>query len=111
MLVVSPTFPFPPISGFNMRCSQLTRQLARRHDVTFLAYISPDDAPLNAPEVTELTESIRVRAVTRGPESRVTKRFAQLKSLASSHPYVCQSMQSREMQEAITNCMRCIILT
>lgn len=101
VLIVAPTFPFPPISGFNMRSSQLALQIAKRHDVTFLSYAWPDDGPQDGPHVAELEQSMRISVVRRRARSRLVKRIAQLASLVGHRPFACQAVHTREMQGAI----------
>ena len=43
VLIVSPTFPYPPSWGFGMRVYQLARYLSEHHDVTLLSYARADE--------------------------------------------------------------------
>jgi polysaccharide biosynthesis protein PslH len=97
VLVVSAHFPFPPRSGVKMRNYQLTRQLARRHEVTLLCYAWPEDRD----GVEPLREELPVRIVERGERSRIARRWAQLRSLASVEPFSARLACARDMQQAL----------
>jgi glycosyltransferase involved in cell wall biosynthesis len=97
VLVVSPYFPFPPTSGIAMRIYQLSRQLAERHDVTFVSYTSPADAA----GITELGRIVAVRPVQRREVTRLARRLGQIRSLAAREPFAARILRSREMQAAI----------
>lgn len=97
VLVVSAHFPFPPRSGVKMRNYQLLRQLARRHDVTLLTYAWPEDRDGVGP----LREELPVRIVERGERSRIARRWAQLRSLASVQPFSARLACARDMQRAL----------
>lgn len=99
ILVVAPAFPFPPLSGGDMRVYQLTRQLAERHDVTLLSYAVAE----NDIGIRELGQSVTVRAVHRAPATTVHRRLAQLRSLAARDPFASRSLVSTEMQAAIND--------
>jgi hypothetical protein len=98
VLIVSPTFPYPPAWGFGMRVYQLARYLAAHHDVTLLTYARADEMV----HVDTLREQLgNVRVVER-PQSRgLTKRVAQLTSIASTTSYQLRDLYSVEMQSAI----------
>jgi polysaccharide biosynthesis protein PslH len=97
VLVVSPYFPFPPRSGAGMRIYQLTRQLAERHEVTFVSYAAEgDDAG-----VRELSRTVSVRAVYRTEQTVLARRLGQARSLVSREPFASWVMRSEEMQAAI----------
>jgi glycosyltransferase involved in cell wall biosynthesis len=95
VLVVGVTFPFPPRSGFEMRFSQLLRQLARRYDVTLLSYAPP------RADVSAAPDGLRVEVVPRRAPVGVAKRRAQLLSLASPTPFAARDARSAELQEVI----------
>lgn len=97
ILVVAPAFPFPPISGGDQRVYQLVRQLADRHDVSFVSYAIAE----NEAGVRELSETLHVRAVHRVEPGRVARRLAQVRSLATWDPFASSSRASQEMQAAI----------
>jgi glycosyltransferase involved in cell wall biosynthesis len=98
VLIVSPTFPYPPSWGFGMRVYQLARYLSERHDVTLLSYARADEMV----HVDSLRAQLgEVRAVER-PQSRgLTKRLAQLTSIASSASYQVRDLHTVAMQRAI----------
>ena len=97
VLLVSAHFPFPPRSGVKMRNYQLLRQVARRHDVTLLCYAWPEDRDGVGP----LREELPVRIVERGERSRIARRWAQLRSLASVQPFAARLACARDMQRAL----------
>lgn len=97
VLVVSPYFPFPPVSGARMRIYNLIRQLAERHDVTLVSYAGADDDA----GVREFSRTVSVHAVHQNDESVFGRRLGQVRSLVSSKPFASWSLHSREMQAAI----------
>jgi polysaccharide biosynthesis protein PslH len=97
ILIVCAQFPYPPRSGFAMRVNHLTRQLARRHNVTLLSYAWEHEEE----GVAAVSEEISVRAVRREPMSVREKRTAQAVSMLSSRPYYCREVYSEAMQRAI----------
>ena len=98
VLIVSPTLPYPPSWGFGMRVYQLARYLSERHDVTLLSYARADEM-VHVDSLRELLTD--VRAVER-PQSRgLTKRLAQLTSIASTASYQVRDLHTVEMQSAI----------
>ncbi len=97
ILIVCAQFPYPPRSGFAMRVNHLTRQLARRHNVTLLSYAWEHEQE----GVAALSEEISVRAVLREPMSLREKRTAQAVSMFSRQPYYCREIYSDAMQRAI----------
>jgi glycosyltransferase involved in cell wall biosynthesis/pimeloyl-ACP methyl ester carboxylesterase len=97
VLVVASTFPFPSVSGVDMRNAQLLRQIASRHDATLLSYALPEDEPY----ITEMAGTMSIEVVTRRHTSRSMKRIAQLLSIGSRLPFACLSVRSKAMQRAI----------
>ncbi len=97
ILIVSAQFPYPPRSGFATRVYQLARQLAARHDVTLLSYVSPHDQD----GVAALGEELSVRVVEREQVSVRAKRTAQALSMVSRRPYYSRDVYSERMQHAI----------
>jgi polysaccharide biosynthesis protein PslH len=97
VLVVSPCFPFPPVSGIATRIYQLTRQLALRHDVTLISYSTEQDDAA----VRELGRKISVRAVRRSEKTRVARRLGQVRSLVTLEPFASRVLRSKSMQTAI----------
>jgi glycosyltransferase involved in cell wall biosynthesis len=102
VLVVSPYFPFPPVSGARMRTYQLIRQLAERHDVTLVSYAGEGDGP----GARELSGTVSVRAIHRIEETGLARRLGQARSLLSREPFASWVLRSKEMQAAIDDlCM------
>lgn len=97
VLVVSPCFPFPPVSGVDMRIYQLVRQLAERHDVSFVSYATEG----NNDGIRQLGESLAVRAVYRSETTRIGRRLAQIRSLGTWEPFASSALRSSAMQTAI----------
>src|SRR5436190_11835334 len=48
ILIVTPSLPYPPISGFGMRVYQSIRHLSERHLVSLLTYASPDEPDIGS---------------------------------------------------------------
>jgi glycosyltransferase involved in cell wall biosynthesis len=102
ILIVSAQFPYPPRSGFATRVYQLSRQLAKRHEVTLLSYVWPHERE----GVAALSNELTVRTIERAGMSPRAKRAAQAGSLFSSRPYYCRSVYSRRMQDEIVRLCR-----
>lgn len=97
ILVVGPSFPFPPRWGHATRVYHLARQLARRHDVMLLTYATAADME----HVEALRRELAVEVVPREPLSTGAKRRMQLASLLSAVPYETQAAWSAAMQGAL----------
>ena len=97
ILVLGPSFPFPPAWGHATRVYHLARQLARRHEVMLLTYATAADEQ----HVEQLRGELAVEVVPRTPLSRRVKRSRQLASLGSAVPYDTRATHSAEMQAAI----------
>ena len=97
VLMVASSFPFPPASGFDMRNSQIARQMSRRHDVTLLTYYFPREPPA----IGDLPAGMNVRVVRSAVTSEKAKRIAQIRSVLSPMPFACLSVRSEQMQDAI----------
>jgi len=98
VLIVSPSFPYPPSWGFGIRVYQLARYLSQRHDVTLLSYARADEM-VHVESLQKLVGEVRV--VERPQARGLTKRFAQLTSIASTRSYQIRDLYSVEMQAAI----------
>lgn len=97
ILVVGPSFPFPPTWGHATRVYHLARQLARRHEVMLLTYATAADDP----HLEQLRAEFAVEVVPRERLSRRAKRSLQLASLVSATPYETQAAHSAGMQASI----------
>ena len=97
VLVISARLPFPPRWGFATRVYHLTRQLAKRHDVTLVTYAGAGDGE----HVERLRQEFGVETVTREHPTRQQKRAMQLRSLASRVPYDSRATYTKQMQELI----------
>ena len=79
ILVIAPRLPFPPTWGSSMRSYQLTRLLARNHDVTLLCYADAragERARAFAPELTALRFVVLPEDTVRGRRAEeITPRF------------------------------------
>jgi len=98
ILIVSPTFPYPPSWGFGIRVYQLARNLSARHKVTLLTYARADEMEYVEP-LRQLIGDVRV--VERPQNRGLVKRLAQLASIVSSSSYQVRDLHTREMQAAI----------
>src|SRR4029077_3398121 len=99
ILMVMADLPFPPIGGGPTRNYQLLRRLARRHQVSLLAYAGTDAAQ----RVAALRALCRaVHTVEAAPLSPRTKRRQQLASLFSHSSYQRKSIYRPAMQALIS---------
>jgi sugar transferase (PEP-CTERM/EpsH1 system associated) len=97
VLVMSPFFPYPPVFGFLVRTFNLTRMLARRHDVTVLTYIRSDQQR----HVPEAGQELNLEVVNHDPRVGLAKRVSQLGTLFSARPFDVYVVASKQMQSAI----------
>jgi glycosyltransferase involved in cell wall biosynthesis len=97
VLVIGAWFPYPPQWGWATRVYHLSRQLARRNDVTLLTYAARNDLA----NVPGLERELRVVTVPREQPSTMQRRTTQAVSLFSNVPYEPYATRSRAMQEAI----------
>jgi glycosyltransferase involved in cell wall biosynthesis len=81
-----------------MRVYQLARYLSEHHDVTLLSYARADEM-VHVDSLRELLTD--VRAVERPQNRGLTKRVAQLTSIASTASYQVRDLHTVEMQSAI----------
>jgi sugar transferase (PEP-CTERM/EpsH1 system associated) len=98
VLIVSPAFPYPPSWGFGIRVYQLARHLSQGHDVTLLSYARADEM-VHVEALQKLVGEVRV--VERPQIHGLTKRLAQLTSLASARSYQVSDLFTVEMQSSI----------
>jgi sugar transferase (PEP-CTERM/EpsH1 system associated) len=97
ILILATQFPYPPRSGFETRVYQLARQLARRHRATLVSYA----APRQRADAAALERELAVRVIERGRLPLLRRRLTQLRGVASTRPFACVEVHSREMQEVI----------
>jgi glycosyltransferase involved in cell wall biosynthesis len=99
ILVIAPRLPYPPTWGSSMRSYQLTRLLARNHEVTLLCYA---DAYAGERESAFAPELKALRTVLLPDDGGVRgRRAAQLRSLVSGRPYLVTAETTTEMQSAL----------
>ena len=105
ILVVSPQFPYPPASGFNIRVTQMLPFLSRRHSVTLLTY-APVGAELGdgVAWLSALCDAVHV--VPGGSATSSRKRIEQLLSLASSRSFQGRYLYSQSMQRTLDELCR-----
>ena len=99
VLVVSPSFPYPPTWGFAKRVFHLVDQLALRHRVTFLSYVAPDDSPSARAAFAERIHELV--AVPRPIRSVRAKRLRQGLSLLSRTPFHAAQLRDEDLQRAV----------
>jgi glycosyltransferase involved in cell wall biosynthesis len=102
VLFVTPYLPSPPRFGGQRRMHGLMEELARRHEVSVLSFVNPNEDP---------TESVRVtreycRHVVTVPNHDFgalgsRKRLLQIRSLFASHSYEHRISQTPAMQTAL----------
>jgi polysaccharide biosynthesis protein PslH len=98
ILVVTPSLPYPPMSGFPTRVYQIIRHLATRHHITLLSYVRPDDVEHVAP----LREFCAAVHTLPHPQGRGgVKRRRQLSALFATGSYQRRRLWSQPMQAAI----------
>jgi glycosyltransferase involved in cell wall biosynthesis len=98
VLVVAPWLPYPPHSwGAAMRCYEILRVLAERHDVNLLAYAGADQAA-SAAALEEMGIGVTTVDV---PPMEGHKRLAQAGSLLTTTSFEVLRVRSRKMQAAI----------
>ncbi len=97
ILIVAPSWPHPPTWGFATRVYQLSKQLARRHRVSLLAYGAGDPAAARR-DSGAIFESVHL--VPR-PAAVRSKRRAQLTSLLSTRSFHGGGLRSSAMDAAL----------
>jgi glycosyltransferase involved in cell wall biosynthesis len=98
VLIVSPTFPYPPSWGFGIRVYQLARYLARQHDVTLLTYARSDELGHADALRAEIGD---VEVVEHPQHHGMIKRVEQLMSIVSRGSHQVRDLRTVEMQAAI----------
>jgi sugar transferase (PEP-CTERM/EpsH1 system associated) len=99
ILILAPTLPYPPNWGFGIRVYQVLRLLARRHEVSLLAYAEAEDH-----EKIQALERLgaAVHVVPHPDRGRGPKRVAQLLSMVSAASYQRRHAYSTEMQQQLS---------
>ena len=100
ILVVAPRLPYPPTWGLATRGYQLSRLLARRHEVTMVCFANrgaEQEAREFEPELTAL-HTVPLRPLSGGGSSR---RVAQLRALGSPTPFLAATERTPTLQAAI----------
>jgi glycosyltransferase involved in cell wall biosynthesis len=87
-----------PTWGSGTRIHQLARHLSSNHEVTVLSYADPSDEAVVAPLRDRCRE---VRLVPRLSEASITRRARQVRSTASSAPFLAREFYSARMQDAL----------
>jgi glycosyltransferase involved in cell wall biosynthesis len=106
ILVVSPTFPYPPIKGIKIRLFNVLRQLARRHEIHLAVMTQPED-PDPCPAIEAICSTI-----TRLPPPRKvwdpehpTNRFQDagrvLRKLLDRRPHLVYIHLTPQVEDAI----------
>jgi polysaccharide biosynthesis protein PslH len=99
ILFVTPRLPYPPMSGFRTRVTQMLRHLAARHDVALLTYARQ----VEAPDIEELRGyGIQMHTVPAEPPTGLRKRRMQLVSLAAGASHQLRVRRTPAMQRAIS---------
>src|SRR5579872_5334687 len=97
ILIVTPSWPYPPTWGFAMRVYHLAKQLSTRHRVSLLTYGGDGFAQEQGSSIFESVHLVRPPAAIR------SKRQAQARSLLSSSSYHLGGLRSHEMEAVLTN--------
>jgi sugar transferase (PEP-CTERM/EpsH1 system associated) len=99
ILIVSPHMPSPPTWGFAIRIHQMVRWLAVRDEVTVLCFLREGQAE-HAADLRLL--GARVHTVPAPVTRTLSKRAAQLASVASRSSYASRMLYAPAMQSAMT---------
>jgi glycosyltransferase involved in cell wall biosynthesis len=100
ILIVSPTLPYPPTSGFPTRVYQFLRLLSRRHSVSLLSYAEAGETE----QIAVLKSTCAaVHTVLRSRRSGSSKRRAQLCSLLTPVSFARRNLYSAEMQRKLND--------
>jgi sugar transferase (PEP-CTERM/EpsH1 system associated) len=97
ILVLAPSLPYPPTWGFGIRVFATLRLLARRHEVSLLAYGAPEEAD----RVAALERVCAAVHVVPCPIPGAGKRGAQLLSMLSHVSYQRRNLHSARMQQRL----------
>ena len=97
ILLVAPSWPYPPTWGFAMRVYHLAKQLSTRHRVSLLTYGGDGFAQEPGGSIFESVHLVGPPAAMR------SKRQAQARSLFSPRSYHMGSLRSHEMEAVLTN--------
>ncbi len=97
ILIVTPSWPYPPTWGFAMRVYHLAKQLSTRHRVSLLTYGGGGFAQEPGSSIFESVHLVQPPAAGR------TKRRAQTRSLFSPRSYHLGGLRSHEMETVLTN--------
>ncbi len=97
ILIVAPSWPYPPTWGFAVRVYQLARHLAARHRVTLLTY-SGENA---TGDDSLLADWLDGHQLVPPPARGRWKRARQVSSLASAHSDHMSRLRSSDMTRAI----------
>jgi glycosyltransferase involved in cell wall biosynthesis len=97
ILIVTPSWPYPPTWGFAMRVYHLAKQLSTRHRVSLLTYGGDGFTQETGGSIFESVHLVRPPAAMR------SKRRAQARSLFSSRSHHMGGLRSHEMQAVLTN--------
>src|SRR5262245_53498214 len=99
ILFVTPYLPSPPHFGAQRRLDGLMRGLARRHEVSLLAFCKPADADAEALAATrEYTETVSTVPYDVLNVDVGQKRLLQLRSLASRQSFETLLLRRPEFQ-------------
>ena len=107
ILFLAYTLPYPLTWGFGIRVYQFNKLLARRHEVSILAYASTDEIlayanASDAEKIAALSEFCTgVHVVPGDPSVGLSKRFAQFASLLSPSSYQSRYLYSAAMQRTL----------
>jgi polysaccharide biosynthesis protein PslH len=99
ILLVTPSLPHPPIWGFNIRVHRFLKHLSRRHEVSLLSYLDPDEDHGALEALAPLCATIQT--VVRPADEHRSRRSLQLRSLVSPRSFHGRRLWSAEMQRAI----------
>ncbi|MEM7130724.1 MAG: glycosyltransferase [Chloroflexota bacterium] len=100
ILYIAPDLPYPLANGGKIRTFSLLRNVAREHEVTFIAYDKQPDDPTRIGIFQEFCKSATAIPLQK-QQTRDEKRKVQMKSILSSKPYQYYASHSSCMQKEI----------
>jgi len=100
LLFLTPSVPYPPIGGFQIRVYQLIQHLSQYHRISLLTYRDNEGQDQQAIAAMK-NIGVEVHAVPRSFPTHFRKRLDQIHSLMSFSSYQMRSLYSASMQQAI----------
>ena len=100
ILVLTPSVPYPPMWGFNIRVFSILRELSGRHHVSLLCYGDEERDGRGIAVLRELCE--RVFIVPDVERPMIQRRYLQARAVMSRRSFHLQRYATRQMQSRLT---------